>query len=151
MPATPSFTQAVLGGIAATVAAAALLAVATVPSALTDNLPIDGGHTHKGDRLPLFQAPRPSVTVAAPAVRLIVGDSADNRSQANITVALKNVIVVPRAVDVDAAAVKPRDNADRPSPRPASCKVVTGPLATPNLGRLVGRCFAAVGTTSRGL
>jgi hypothetical protein len=151
MPATPSFTLAVLGGIAAAAIATALLAAATVPSAPTDDLSIDGGHTHKGDRLPLFQAPGPSVTVAVPSVRLIDGNGADNSAEANITVALKNVIVVPRAVDVDAAEIKPRDRADRPSPRPASCKVVTGPLATPNLGRLVGRCFAAAGTTARGL
>jgi hypothetical protein len=107
MPATPSLANMVLGGIAACLVASQFLSVVT--STDTDDGRIDRGrgssstHGHKGDRLALFHAQEPSVTVAAPSVRLFGAPEADS-GDANITVALKNVVVVAKEIDIDALA-----------------------------------------------
>jgi hypothetical protein len=152
MPATPSLANVVLGGIAASLVAAHLFADATSPSTGADDpvadVLVDSGHAHKGDRLPLFHAQEPSVTVAAPSVTLFGVTDTESGTRPNTSVALKNVVVVARVIDLDAAtAPRPLDGAvpDKQDPARAptkamSCKVLTEPKLA--LGRVGIRCFA---------
>ena len=136
----PSFANLILGGIAISAIATQLLGVVT----RTDGAPgaaFETAHTHKGDRLPLFQAGGPWVTVATPVARL-VGEP-DDLAGANTVIAIKNVVVVPRGSDQVAGRKpdpQPEDFSQKPGRHP-SCEVVTGSFGKPNLGRIVGRCF----------
>jgi hypothetical protein len=150
MPATPSLANLVLGGIAACLVASQFLSVVT--STNVDDVRVDNGrsssstHGHKGDQLALFHAQGPSVTVAAPSVRLFGAPEADS-GDANITVALKNVVVVAKEIDIDAlaapdlfAGAPEQGQTPKPKLKSSNCKV-----ATPRdvaLGRLAIRCFA---------
>jgi hypothetical protein len=152
MPATPSLTNVILGGIAAGLVAAHLFAGATSPATSTDDqvadVLVDSGHAHKGDRLPLFHAQGPSVTVAAPSVTLFGVTETDSGTRPNTSVALKNVVVVARVIDFDAAtapkrldgAVPDKQDPARASPKAMSCKVLAEPKLA--LGRVGIRCFA---------
>jgi hypothetical protein len=152
MPATPSLANVILGGIAASLVASHLFATATSPSTSADDpaadVLVDSGHAHKGDRLALFHAQRPSVTVAAPSVTLFGVTETESGTRPNTSVALKNVVVVARVIDFDASmAPNPLDGAvpDKRDPawaptKAVSCKVLTKPeLAS---GRPGIRCFA---------
>jgi|HubBroStandDraft_6_1064221.scaffolds.fasta_scaffold121026_2 hypothetical protein len=147
MPATPSLANVILGGIAASLVAAHLFAGATSPSTSADAF-VDSGHAHKGDRLALFHAQGPSVTVAAPSVTLSAVTETESGRRPNASVALKNVVVVARVIDFDALmAPNPLDGAvpDKRDPawaptKAASCKVLTKPELA--LGGVGIRCFA---------
>jgi hypothetical protein len=149
MPATPSLANVILGGISAGLVAAHLFVAATSPSTGADDpvadARVESGHAHKGDRLPLFQAQGPSVTVAAPSVTLSAVTQTEGGTRPNTSVALKNVVVA-RVIDVDAStAPKPLDGAvpTKQDPTPAkamSCKALTEPKLA--LGRVGIRCFA---------
>jgi hypothetical protein len=163
MPATPSLANFMLVGIAISFVATYLSAGAPSASTQTDAAVTDGGHTHKGGRLPLFHAVGRSVTVAAPSVRQRRAADTEtdglspsgrvlyrNDTAANTAVALKNVIVVGEAIDV-AARPEPLNTADpdtqdpsqKPTPaQPVRCEAVTRPATDPILSRLTGRCFA---------
>ena len=152
MPATPSLANVILGGVAASLVASHLFAAATSPSMRTDDpvadVRVDSGHAHKGDRLALFHAQGPSVTVAAPSVTLSAVTETESGTRPNTSVALKNVVVVARVIDFDALmAPNPLDGAVPNKLDPArlptkamSCKVLTEPKLA--LGRVGIRCFA---------
>ena len=116
MPATPSLANVILGGIAASLVASHLFAAATSPSMSADDpaadVLVDSGHAHNGDRLALFHAQGPSVTVAAPSVTLFGVTETESSTRPNTSVALKNVVVVARVIDYDASmAPNPLDGA----------------------------------------
>jgi hypothetical protein len=150
MPASPSLANVILGGIAASLVAAHLFGGATSPSTGADDpvadARVESGHAHKGDRLPLFQAQGPSVTVAVPSVTLFGVTETESGTRPNTSVALKNVVVVARVIDFDASmAPKSLDGAvpTKQDPTPAkamSCKALTEPKLA--LGRAGIRCFA---------
>jgi hypothetical protein len=152
MPATPSLANVILGGIAASLVAAQLFVGVGLPSTSTDD-PVadllDNGHAHKGDRLALFHAQGPSVTVAAPSVALFGVTETKSGTRPNTSVALKNVVVVARVIDFDfdaSTAPDPRNGAvptkqdPVPAPKAMSCKVLAEPKLA--LGRVGIRCFA---------
>jgi hypothetical protein len=152
MPATPSLANIILGGIAASFVASHLFAAATSPSTRIDDpvsdILAEGGHAHKGDRLPLFLAQGPSVTVAAPSVTLFGVIEAETGTRPNTSVALKNVVVVAREIDFDAlTAPNPLDGAvpDKQDPawaptKELNCKAMAKPEFA--LGRVGIHCFA---------
>jgi hypothetical protein len=164
MPATPSLANfPILAGIAVSFVATYLFAAAPSSSTQTDAAVTDGGHAHKGDRLPLFHVGGRSFTVSAPSVRQrgatdteIDGLNPSGRvlyrsdTAANNAVALKNVTVVGEAIDVSArpeplntADPETQDPSQKPTPaQPVRCEAVTRPGTDPILSRLTGRCFA---------
>jgi hypothetical protein len=150
MAATPSVANVILGGITASFVASHLFAAATSPRGAEDavaSVLTDGGHAHKGDRLPLFHAAGPSVMVAAPSVRLFGAADAENGTTPNLSIALKNVVLVAKATDIDAAAGPNRLDGAAPDlqdlsrkSRPLICKPATkADLAS---GRPGVRCLA---------
>ena len=153
MPATPSLANVILilGGIAASLVASHLFAAATSPSTSTDDpvadVLVDSGHAHKGDRLALFHAQGPSVTIAAPSVTLSGVTETEDGTRPNASVALKNVVVVARAIEFDtwtarnplAGAVPDKQDPAGAPTKAVSCKVLTKPELA---GRPGVRCFA---------